>query len=311
MKLNSSSNPGRRASDPGEGSGRRALVVRIGALGDVLLTRRLTFSLARAGIRSTLLAPARHASLLLHDPWIDGVLDSESPRFAAAFAGRWPEDGGAFNLAVAISRSAALIEGVRGSAARVIVAPPESEQPAISIARQWANAVSAECEAFHGVLPRLAVAVADDAPIIKGATLIHHGSGSPRKNWPIERFRELSRELLALGHRVAWIRGPAEPDEAVPPSGVERLDHPSLPSLAGALAAARLFIGNDSGVSHLAGAVGAPTVVLFGPTSSTVWSPDGARVRVVRSTSPAMADLPLQDVLAAAVDANIAGEVSP
>lgn len=307
--MNSSSNPGRRASDPGQGPIRRALVVRIGALGDVLLTRRLTFSLARAGIRCTLLAPARHASLLLRDPWIDAVLDSESPRFAEAFAGSWPADGGAFDLTVAISRSASLIEGARRSAARVIVASPEPEQPAISIARQWANAVNAECEAFHGVLPGLAVA--SEAPLIKDATLIHPGSGSPRKNWPIERFRELSRELLALGHRVAWIRGPAESDETVPPSGVELLDHPSLPSLSSTLAAARLFIGNDSGVSHLAGAVGAPTVVLFGPTSSPVWSPDGARVHVVRSTSPAMADLPLQDVLRACVDANIGHEVSP
>jgi ADP-heptose:LPS heptosyltransferase len=284
------------------------VVVRIGALGDVLLTRRLTFSLSRAGIRSTLLAPARHASLLLHDPWIDAVFDSESPRFAEAFAGRWPEDAGAFDLAVVISRAASLTDATRRAAARVIVVSPEPERADLSIAQQWTQAVDAECEPFLGVLPGLAVA--EHAPLVKGATLIHPGSGSPRKNWPIARFRELSRELLALGHLVAWIRGPAEPGNDFPPSGVESIDRPSLPSLARTLAAARLFIGNDSGVSHLAAAVGAPTVALFGPTSSQAWSPDGARVQVVRSTSGAMEDLPLGAVLKAAADANIGDEVS-
>ncbi|MBP6701931.1 MAG: glycosyltransferase family 9 protein [Vicinamibacteria bacterium] len=296
--MNSSSNPEQRTPGLREASGQRALVVRIGALGDVLLTRRLTFSLSRAGFRSTLLAPARHASLLLHDCWIEAVLDSESPRFAEAFAGGWPEEGGAFDLAVVISRSASLVDAARLAAARIIVVSPEPERSDRSIAQQWVAALNAECEPFPGLLPRLAVA--DRALRVKRATLIHPGSGSPRKNWPIERFRELSLELLTLGHAVVWIRGPAESGEVVPPAGVECLDHPSLPSLARTLAAARLFIGNDSGVSHLAAAVGAPTVALFGPTSSEIWAPDGERVRVVRSPTPAMANLLLEDVLTVA-----------
>lgn len=283
-------------------------MARVGALGDVLLTRRLTLSLSRAGFRSTLLAPARHASLLLHDPWIEAVLDSESPRFAEAFAGNWPQEGGAFDLAVVISRSASLIDAARVAAARIIVVSPEPERSDRSIAQQWADALGAECEPFPGLLPRLAVA--DHALLAKDATLIHPGSGSPRKNWPVERFRELSLELLARGHVVAWIRGPAESSEVIPPAGVECLDHPSLPSLARTLAVARLFIGNDSGVSHLAAAVGAPTVALFGPTSSEIWAPDGERVRVVRSPTGAMTDLPLQAVVKAALDANIGDEVS-
>lgn len=286
-------------------------MIRIGALGDVLLTRRLTLSLSHAGIRSTLLAPARHASLLLHDRWIEAVLDAESPRFAGAFSGLWEGENGAFDLAIVISRSVSLIEAAGLAARRVMVLSPEPDRLDLSIARQWADAVDAiEGVPFRGVMPGLTVA--DHAPLIPGATLIHPGSGSPRKNWPIDRFRDLSRELRALGHRVAWIRGPAESDEAVPPPGVECLDRPLLPSLARTLAEARLFIGNDSGISHLAAAVGAPTVALFGPTSSQVWSPDGPRVRVVCAASPAMEDLPLKAALAEAVtlDANIGDEVS-
>ena len=77
----------------------------------------------------------------------------------------------------------------------------------------------------------------------------------------------------------------------------ERVDRPSLQALAATLATSRLFIGNDSGVSHLAGAVGAATVTLFGPTRGEVWGPDGPRVQVVRASSGALDDIPVRAVL--------------
>jgi ADP-heptose:LPS heptosyltransferase len=70
--------------------------------------------------------------------------------------------------------------------------------------------------------------------------------------------------------------------------------------LAAALAEAGLFLGNDSGVSHLAAAVGTPTVALFGPTDPTVWSPIGPRVTVVRSPDGTMDAIGLDAVVAAA-----------
>lgn len=68
---------------------------------------------------------------------------------------------------------------------------------------------------------------------------------------------------------------PAPPDAPL-------LHAESLVELARSLAGARLYIGNDSGVSHLAAAVGCPTVVLFGPTDPRVWAPRGGHVTVVR-----------------------------
>ena len=59
-----------------------------------------------------------------------------------------------------------------------------------------------------------------------------------------------------------------------------RLEHPPLGELASRLAGCRAYVGNDSGVSHLAGLCGARSFVLFGPTSPTVWRPLGARVFV-------------------------------
>jgi ADP-heptose:LPS heptosyltransferase len=108
-----------------------------------------------------------------------------------------------------------------------------------------------------------------------GFAVIHPFSGSPRKNWPLERFRELGPWL---GRRmpVEWCAGPGEPLE-----GARRFD--DLSALACWLAQARLFVGNDSGIAHLAAAVGVPVVVLFGPTDPSVWAPRGEVVRVVRS----------------------------
>lgn len=57
----------------------------------------------------------------------------------------------------------------------------------------------------------------------------------------------------------------------------------SLPQLAALLALASAYVGNDSGVTHLAAAMGAPTLALFGPTSPEIWAPRGANVRVFRS----------------------------
>jgi len=66
----------------------------------------------------------------------------------------------------------------------------------------------------------------------------------------------------------------------------------SLGDLLGALASAALFLGNDSGTSHLAGILGIPTVVLFGPSDARRWRPLGPRVRVIGLASPPLAGRP-------------------
>ena len=98
-------------------------------------------------------------------------------------------------------------------------------------------------------------------------------SGSPRKNWPLEKFRGLARQLERI-MPVRWCAGPEDPP-------IEDAVHiENLYELACWLAAARLYIGNDSGISHLAAAVGTPSLVLFGPTNPAVWAPRGHHVRV-------------------------------
>lgn len=126
-----------------------------------------------------------------------------------------------------------------------------------------ARAVSPrECEA----VPRIACPRADG-----GFAVIHPFSGSPRKNWPLENYRRLA----ALLGPCRWCAGPEEPlDEAV------RFD--DLYELACWLATARVYIGNDSGITHLAAAVGTPVIALFGPADPTVWGPRGENVHLVQ-----------------------------
>jgi len=108
----------------------------------------------------------------------------------------------------------------------------------------------------------------------------------PAKRWPAERFAELARRLARRGFAVL-VCG-AEADRAVcdevAAAGEARslAGQLSLATQAGLCAAAALAVCNDSGFAHLSAAVGAPTVAVFGSTSSAWTAPRGARVRVVQ-----------------------------
>ena len=111
--------------------------------------------------------------------------------------------------------------------------------------------------------------------------VIHAGSGSPRKNW--EGMAELTAAWRVRGGQVVSLSGPAEDQCWTPPPHdvslhAERLDH-----VAALLARAPRFVGNDSGISHLAARLGAPTLALFGPSDPHAWRPRGDRVRVLHA----------------------------
>jgi len=110
-------------------------------------------------------------------------------------------------------------------------------------------------------------------------------SGSPRKNWSLGRFRELAGRMTLP---VQWCAGPEEQLE----DAVRIAD---LYEMACWLATARVYIGNDSGITHLAAASGVPVVAIFGPTDPAVWAPRGERVRVV---SGKLEEIAVEQVLA-------------
>jgi len=119
-----------------------------------------------------------------------------------------------------------------------------------------------------GAIPHIDAGQVERRPGI----VIHPFSGSPRKNWPLASFEEFARRSPLP---VEWTAGPDEAlDRAV------RFEN--LFDLARWLAGAALYIGNDSGITHLAAAIGVPVIALFGPTSPEVWAPRGANVTVLR-----------------------------
>jgi ADP-heptose:LPS heptosyltransferase len=130
------------------------------------------------------------------------------------------------------------------------------------------------------------------------------------KLWPPERFSALFRALAAgalPGARAAVFAGPgareralAAPVLAALPDAIDLVGALTLPEAAACLARCALFIGNDSGLMHLAAAAGTPTLGLFGPTSAAEYSPAGRRAAVAVSRSGRMEDLSAAEALAAA-----------
>lgn len=121
---------------------------------------------------------------------------------------------------------------------------------------------------------------------------IHPGSGAPRKNWHTEGFSQLALMAKDSGLDVLLIEG--EADQRAAEALRSALPHESpvarnldLEVLAAVLSRARAYVGNDSGISHLAAAAGAPTLALFGPTDPKIWAPRGPRVEVLPQVSEA------------------------
>jgi ADP-heptose:LPS heptosyltransferase len=139
------------------------------------------------------------------------------------------------------------------------------------------------------------------ARLPRGFLALHPGSGSPRKNWPGSGFAALVR---AVSPDRPWlcVEGPADAEACAP---LRALSHPlstkGLPIrvLGAVLAQAGVYVGNDSGVSHLAAVWGAPAVTLFGPTDPDVWAPRAAWVEVVRAPNGDLGALTVEAVQSA------------
>lgn len=145
------------------------------------------------------------------------------------------------------------------------------------------------------------------ARALRRVTAIHPGSGSPSKNWPVEQFICLAERLMKEADASpAFIIG--EADEKVADELVRSAPHfplisgLSLLELGGVLSACERYVGNDSGITHLAAALGLPVVALFGPTDPDRWGPRGPRVTVLRAPDNDLAELSLDQVFAAVAE---------
>jgi ADP-heptose:LPS heptosyltransferase len=119
-----------------------------------------------------------------------------------------------------------------------------------------------------------------------GATLVHPGAAAPARRWPSERFAAVARTERAAGRPVVVTGSSREVDLArrvaeqagLPPSAV-LAGRTDLAGLGSAVAAAARVVCGDTGVAHLATALGTPSAILFGPTSPGEWGPPAERIR--------------------------------
>lgn len=121
--------------------------------------------------------------------------------------------------------------------------------------------------------------------------ILHPGAGGRHKRWPADRFAALADRLAAEGNQISLTCGPADEEAVAAVLRLVQVARPevlagrSLEDLAKILAAASLFVGNDSGITHLAALLGTPTVAIFGPYDPAYWAPLGEQVVVVDAGS--------------------------
>jgi len=133
-------------------------------------------------------------------------------------------------------------------------------------------------------------------PSIKDTTAnrfvaIHSGSGAVEKCWPTSRFAEVTRRIWEQNYSVLLLAGPADTErmddllQQLPlppkPEMLMVLAHAPLLEVARQLRQCSCYLGNDSGITHLAAMLGVPTVAIFGPTDPKIWRPVGPFVNVI------------------------------
>ena len=273
----------------------RTLVVHTGGIGDFLLFCPCLKRLAEEGpvelagadrdrLNLAVAAGLAASAHLLDDVDFANVFVGASARFRA-FAARFDRTVVWMNDSDGHIQRAFTDAGVRH--VRVFAGLPPADW------ERHASTYYAECLGYGDLPPLLLPFETDD---FAHDVLIHPGSGGARKNWPSDRFACVAAALQQRGRHVEWIRGPAE-ESLVLPKGVATVETASVVTLARHLSAARLYIGNDSGITHLAAACGRRTVAVFGPTDPRRWAPRGEHVMVV-----AHRDWPEADAVLAATE---------
>lgn len=295
---------------------RKILVLRGGALGDFIVTlpalARLREHWPAAWIEWV--GNARAAQLARNRGLLDQVHSQHEARWSALFGAAplpsslaswlaefdlvlnyWPDPDGA------LQRKFPLREGQTFLAEAAM----PSHAPAAAHYCAPLRRLGIEPGACHHVLSPLdgtdAVGVASGQRLTVASpacVAIHPGSGSIRKNWPAERWLELIRTLPGP---VLLILGEAELERWGPIASTGVADNVRLAvdlpleTLVTQLNGCRLFLGHDSGVSHLAAACGIPAVLLFGPTDPVMWAPPTPGVRVLHR-GPTLETISVADV---------------
>ena len=127
---------------------------------------------------------------------------------------------------------------------------------------------------------------------------IHVGSGSEKKNWPLNHWPQVADSFP--NKEDIFITGEAEAQRGIHPTGHPTWNALPLTELATRLTTCTTFLGHDSGISHLAAACGVPSLLLFGPTDPAIWAPPQPWVQFLRNPTHLTSALSVDEVKLAA-----------
>ncbi len=259
---------------------RTALVYHAGALGDLIVAVPAIEHWVRdrdAG-RPVLLGRGRPGELLQAAGIVGDRWDAGAAWFASAYRGAPPALPAPIDAALAFTAPGGPIEQALASAVSgpVSVVPPlpARREPVVGHHLRAVGAAPADDRAPALQLP---------AERRRRRIGIAPGSGSARKNWPLERFAAVA-DALRPHAEVMWLLGPAEEELRPPAADVDLVVRGRpITGTAQAIASCAVVLGNDSGLSHMVAALSVPVVALFAVSDAAVWAPapSGSPVLVV------------------------------
>ena len=296
---------------------RRVLVIRGGAIGDVILTLpavgalRLAFPSARIEV----MGDAKRACLAGHPTYADAIADAEQweiyrlfsrapqvpPRLAAYLS--------AFELILSYlpTPDAIFTDNLRRYCPGEVIAWPPHPRTGVHATDHLLQPVLRFLDRAPPAQPRFYPSAAHQQAANRfwrsaglperGVLAVHPGSGGRHKLWPSEGWRQVTAWAAKAGIPGVLICGPAEEERSIGAvltalgPAWKVLRNAPLPELAAILARCAVFAGHDSGVTHLAAAVGTRTLALFGPTDPQMWGPRSERACVIQPAPPGPLDL--------------------
>ncbi len=279
----------------------RTLIIRPAALGDTLM---LAPALSTSREWGEVIVVGRNPGIDFLRPLVSGCLDFEGPGWHALFTDV-PEPGVSLPLREA-DKIVAFLNDPQGVVKKnlelffpgaSIAALPgyPGENESVHVALYLARALE---NSGLPVSPERAMEDAIKRPLLlsghrHGLRIVFHpGSGATKKNYPPEFWFDLitafRKSILPAQEMPVVLLGPAE-EKLLPlfsgQKDTEILLSPDVDRLSLLLQEALLYVGHDSGITHLAAMLGAPTIALFRHSSVTQWSPLGPRVKVIEASA--------------------------
>ncbi len=286
----------------------RILFVTSSRIGDAVLSTGLLDHLLRAhpSARFTVATGPVAEGVFVRMPRLERLILMEKRRFGSHWLGLW---------AACVGTRWELVVDIRASALAWTLAARRR-----AVMRKRGGHKTAQLAAVLGLDPpplpvvwtapedrELAATLLPPGPPVLALAPTANWAG---KVWPAERFVALARALLAgpmAGARIAVFGGPGEGERAMAapvlaalPEAIDLVGALTLPQAAACLARSALFVGNDSGLMHLSGAAGTPTLGLFGPTPAAEYGPAGRCTATAIARGPRMEDLDVSEALASA-----------